>query len=175
MTALFGLSMVVIGSTIQVEGGGATLVIKLAEQLVDEVGLMGQWAFLLGAWGAVFSSLLGVWQSVPYLFADLWAVMYERQQSGTGTVDTHSKAYRWYLYLMATIPMIGLGVGFAKIQQFYAIVGALFLPMLALVLLLLNGRAKWVGQRYQNRPMTSAVLVLILLFFLMAGLVAIRQ
>ena len=24
----------------------------------------------LGAWAAIFSSLLGVWQAVPYLFAD---------------------------------------------------------------------------------------------------------
>ena len=128
MTALFGLAMVVIGSTIQVEGGGATLVIKLA----DKLGLIGKWAFLLGALGAVFSSLLGVWQCIPYLFTDLWGMMAGGQPSGNRTIDTHSNSYRWYLYGMATIPMIGLWVGFAEMQKYYAIIGAIFIPMLAL-------------------------------------------
>ena len=175
MTALFGLAMVVIGSTIQVEGRGATLVITLADKLVEELGLIGKWAFLLGAWGAVFSSLLGVWQSVPYLFSDLWGMIGEGQPSRDRTMDTDSSSYRWYLYAMATVPMIGLWVGFANMQKFYAIVGALFMPMLALVLLLLNGRAQWVGERYQNHPLTSTLLIIILVFFLMAGGLAIRK
>jgi Mn2+/Fe2+ NRAMP family transporter len=175
MTALFGLAMVTIGSTIQVEGSGATLVIRLADQLVGQLGLIGKWAFLLGAFGAVFSSLLGVWQSVPYLFTDLWAMMGEAQQpSRERSIDTRSKSYRWYLYAMATLPMIGLWVGFASMQKFNAIWGALFMPILAITLLIMNGRARWVGEGYKNHPLTSAVLVVILLFFLMAGWLTIR-
>jgi Mn2+/Fe2+ NRAMP family transporter len=169
MTALFGLAMVTIGSTVQIEGSGATLVIQLADRLVEQLGLIGKWAFLLGAFGAVFSSLLGVWQSVPYLFADLWGMLGEGQPSSRRSIDTRSKPYRWYLYAMATLPMIGLWVGFANMQKFNAIWGALFMPMLAMTLLILNGRARWVGEGYKNRPFTSAVLVMILLFFLMAG------
>ncbi len=41
MTALFGVSMVVIGSTIQVEGTGATLVIQLADKLGQQLGAVG--------------------------------------------------------------------------------------------------------------------------------------
>jgi Mn2+/Fe2+ NRAMP family transporter len=174
MTALFGLAMVTIGSTIQVEGSGATLVIRLADQLVEQLGLIGKWAFLLGAFGAVFSSLLGVWQSVPYLFTDLWGMMGGGHPSPERSIDTRSKAYRWYLYAMATLPMIGLWVGFANMQKFNAIWGALFMPILAITLLILNGRARWVGEGYTNRPLTSAVLVVILLFFLMAGWLTIR-
>ena len=174
MTALFGLAMVVIGSAIQVEGGGATLVIKLADKLVDKLGPIGKWVFLLGALGAVFSSLLGVWQRIPYLFTDLGGMMGGGQPSDDRTIDTHSRSYRWYLYGMATIPMIGLWIGFAKMQKYYAIIGALFMPMLALVLLLLNGRVKWVGERHRNHPLTSTLLIIILLFFLMAGWLAIR-
>ncbi len=48
------------------------------------------------------------------------------------------------------------------------------MPMLAMTLLILNGRARWVGEVYKNRPLTSTVLVLILLFFLMAGWLTIR-
>jgi len=56
--------MMIIGNHIHVEGGGASLIIILAEMLVGELGLIGKWAFLIGAWVAIFSSLLGVWQGV---------------------------------------------------------------------------------------------------------------
>ena len=169
MTALFGLAMVVIGSTVKVEGGGATLVIKLADRLGEELGTIGRWAFLLGAFGAIFSSLLGVWQSVPYLFADLWRMIRLDLPPKERQIRSDSTPYRWYQYSMAFVPMLGLWVGFANMQKGYAIVGALFMPMLAIVLLLLNGRAAWIGERYRNHPLTSLFLVLILLFFLMAG------
>ena len=175
MTALFGLAMVVIGSTIQVEGKGASLVIKLAEKLGDELGVIGMWAFLLGAFGAVFSSLLGVWQSIPYLFADLWGRIRKNVSPNDRTADTDSPAYRWFLIGIATLPMIGLWVGFAKMQKLYAIVGALFIPMLALVLLLMNGRKSWVGERHRNCPLISALLLLILLLFLIAGCLQLRK
>ena len=41
-----------------------------ADTLGERLGIAARWTFLIGAWGAIFSSLLGVWQSVPYLFAD---------------------------------------------------------------------------------------------------------
>ena len=169
MTALFGVAMVVIGSTVQVEGGGAKLVITLADKLGEELGLIGKWAFLLGAFGAIFSSLLGVWQSVPYLFADLWGLIRQGRTADVSSVSTESASYRWYLYGMAVIPMIGLWVGFAAMQKTYAIVGALFMPMLAVVLLLLNGRVTRIGERYRNHPITSVFLIAVLIFFVMAG------
>lgn len=175
MTALFGLAMVVLGSTIQVEGRGAALVIKLAARLGDELGPVGMWAFLLGAFGAVFSSLLGVWQSVPYLFADLWGRIRDRPAPPDRRADTTSPEYRWYLVGIALLPMIGLWVGFARMQKLYAIVGALFIPMLAIVLLLLNGRVAWVGERFRNRPLMSALLLIILVFFLTAGGLSVRR
>ena len=179
MTAVFGLAMVIIGSTIEVEGKGAGLIVSLADSLGRELGTAGRWIFLVGAFGAIFSSLLGVWQSVPYLFADLWRVIAGKGGEGsTGTAGSGSlsetAAYRWYLYGMASLPMIGLWVGFARMQKLYAIVGALFLPMLALVLLLLNGRTAWVGERYRNHPVTSVFLAAILLFFAMAGWMKLR-
>ncbi len=54
-------------------------------------------------------------------------------------------------------------------QKLYAVIGALFIPMLALVLLLLNGGVKWVGVRYRNHPLTSAALIVVLLVFLTVG------
>ena len=174
MTALFGVAMVVIGSTIQVEGTGVTLMVRLSDRLGEQLGVVGRWAFLIGAFGAVFSSLLGVWQSVPYLFADVWRLICKKQPSSQGLISASSKSYRWYLYAMAIIPMIGLWVGFASMQKVYAIVGALFMPMLAFTLLILNGRSKWIGSSLQNKPVTSFFLVMVLLFFLVAGGLMIR-
>ena len=83
ITALFGVAMVIIGSTIEIEGRGASLLVRLSEQLVEPLGQPGKWLFLIGAAGAVFSSLLGVWQAVPYGRAD-WVG--ERFQNRLATV-----------------------------------------------------------------------------------------
>ena len=176
-TALFGLAMVVIGNALgELPGGGATLVVEMAQKLETVFGGAGpvaRWAFLAGAWGAVFSSMLGVWQSVPYLFADLW-----RMRSGQRhheKVDTRGLAYRGYLYAIALIPVVGMAGGnFRLLQQSYAVVGAAFIPMLAVVLLVLNGRAAWVGSRYKNSWATVLILVGVLLFFAYAGLLDLR-
>ena len=174
MTALFGLAMVIIGSTVQMEGRGATLVIRLAERLGEQLGSVGKWAFLFSALGAVFSSLLGVWQSVPYLFSDLFGKI-RSPRGEPQKVSADDPAYRWYLFGIAILPMIGLWVGFAKMQKLYAIVGALFMPMLALVLLMLNSRSKWIGERHRNHPVLSGIFIMILVFFLLAGGMSVQK
>jgi len=122
---------------------------------------------LLGAWGAVFSSLFGVWQSVPYLFADFWGLVRRRRDSARGSlgIDTRGPVYRGYLLALATIPLAGLFTTFERVQKLYAIFGALFMPMLAAALLVLNGRVAWVGHEYRNRPLTTALLLATLLLF----------
>ncbi len=170
MTAVFGIAMVIIGSTIEIEGGGATLLVSLSEQLAKPLGPLGKWMFLVGAAGAVFSSLLGVWQAIPYLFADCWTLVRHRPSTeGTLTnprvVDTRSLPYRGYLVALAIAPMLGLFWSFQEIQKLYAVVGATFIPFLAIALLILNGRSEWVGDRFKNRPLTVGVLVMILAFF----------
>ncbi len=168
VTALFGIAMVIIGSTIEIDGRGATLLVTLAQRLVESLGPAGRWVFLIGALGAVFSSLLGVWQAVPYLFADLWGLLNEPEgntSNGETRVDTRSTAYRGYLAAMALLPMAGLFRGFGEVQKLYAVIGAWFFPVLALALLLLNGRSGWVGKSYRNQPLTVAALLGVLLFF----------
>lgn len=169
VTALFGVAMVVVGSTVAVEGRGAGLIVSLADRLEGALGPAGRWAFLAGGWAAVASSLLGVWQSVPYLFADQWRLLrHEGGASGTdrlGTVvDTTARPYRLFLYALPTVSAVGLLVGFSAMQRLYAVTGALFMPLLAGTLLVL-GRPRWIGPDHPNRPLTQAVLVAILIFF----------
>jgi len=175
MTALFGLSMVVVGSQIgNVKGGGSGLIVQLANELesaLAPLGTQAKWAFLVGAWGAVFSSLLGVWQSLPYLFTDFWYLMQDPQNTtGRRTIDTQSKPYKGYLLTIASVPAVGLWwLDFETAQKMYAIVGALFIPMLALVLLILNGQTRLVGQQFRNSRFNSALLIATLAIFLVAG------
>jgi Mn2+/Fe2+ NRAMP family transporter len=179
MTALFGIAMVIVGSTVTVEGGGATLLVRLGERLGDSLGPAGRVLFLAGAWAAVASSLLGVWQSIPYLFADLWRLLTAQGDSG-GTqrichaVDTTSLPYRGYLVGLALFSIAGLFSSFVHIQKVYAVIGALFIPALAAVLLALNGRADWIGRPHRSRLPTTGVLIAILALFLFFGIVQLR-
>jgi Mn2+/Fe2+ NRAMP family transporter len=173
VTALFGIGMVVIGATIEVQGRGAGLIVSLADALAEPLGNTGRWAFLLGALGAVFSSLLGVWQAVPYIFADYWRMVVGGRDTGVGApgsgVDTRGRPYRAYLVAIAVVPMLGLFFSFREVQKVYAVFGALFMPLLALALLFMNGRSDWVGPRFRNRPLTSALLTATVLLFLFFG------
>ncbi|MEE9278886.1 MAG: hypothetical protein V3V67_01800, partial [Myxococcota bacterium] len=133
------------------------------------LGPLGKWMFLLGAAGAVFSSLLGVWQAAPYLFADTWTLIRARPGADAAwerpvAVDTRLLPYRAYQLAIAVVPMLGLFWSFREVQKIYAIIGASFIPLLALVLLILNGRSEWVGADFVNRMPTVAVLLATLAF-----------
>jgi hypothetical protein len=75
-----------------------------------------------------------------------------------------TELYRVYLFAIAFLPMLGLFMTFKEVQKLYAVIGALFMPLLALALLILNGRRVWVGD-FTNRPLTVAVLLATLVFF----------
>jgi Mn2+/Fe2+ NRAMP family transporter len=175
-TALFGIAMVMIAADMKLDARGADLIVGLAAQLEQTLGAAGRWIFLAGAWAAVFSSLLGVWQAVPYIFADTWATTAAR--GGTpqpGRVSTKSPIYRGYLLAIAIIPLVHVVQPLREVQKYYAVIGAGFIPLLALVLLVLNGRSTWVGRQFRNRPLTVAILVAALGFSLLAAWFQIRS
>ena len=166
MTALFGMAMVIVGSSVIVEGSGASLLVTLSARLEEVLGVAGKWLFLFGTFGAVFSSLLGVWQSVPYLFADCFQLLRPgADQREASRVDTKSRPYRAYLVLISVVPMLGLIFSFSDVQRLYAMIGAWFFPVLALALIVFNGRKAWVGSRYRNGPLGFAALGVVLAFF----------
>lgn len=172
--ALFGIAMVLIASGMELSGRGATLLVDLADRLQQPLGPSARMLFLAGAWAAVFSSLVGVWQAVPYLFADFWQLFRRHGQLDPATfqpsrVDTRGWAYRGYLLFLALVPMAGLGYDFQLVQKANSVFGAMVMPMLAAALLILNGRADWVGPDQKNRWWTAATLIAILLFFAVIG------
>lgn len=171
VTALFGLAMIVIGSSVQLERG-PTMALELAEQLGSVLGQPGKWIFLVGFWGAVFSSLLGVWQSVPYMFADFVCLSRTSAERHAAKQDLAATTpYRFYLCAIAIIPLPLLWLTVERAQLTYAVLGSLFIPFLALTLLLMNTNAQWVDEQFRNKWVTNVLLVATLLFF---GWVALR-
>ncbi len=170
VTALFGMSMVIISSQIDLDRQSSSkLVISLSEKLKEFIGETGSIMFLVGAWAAVFSSLLGVWQSVPYMFADFWNMFTNNNEDNRNQiVDIKGKPYRMYLLFLTFIPMVSLGYKFVFIQKVYAVLGSLVIPFISLVLLILN-REKLVGN-FKNKPVTNILLILIILIFIYIGL-----
>ena len=145
MVALFGIAMVILSDGLQLSGKGATLIVDLADRIGEKTHPSVEILFLAGAWAAVFSSLLGVWQAVPYLFADYWHLQSQKNSLSPDRftpyqVNTRGKPYRGYLIALALVPLLGLGYDFQIVQKAYAVFGALVMPMVALTLLLLNGR-----------------------------------
>lgn len=156
MTALFGIGMVVLAADVasadEFEKVSASIIVRIADTIEARTHPAMRWAFLIGAFGAVFSSVLGVWQAVPYVFADWWAM---RGWSGGGrdrvVVSTKSLAYRGYLVAIAVLPCGLLFVNFQTAQKFYGIVGAGFIPLLAIALVPLMNHRAWVGRELANR------------------------
>ncbi len=162
LTAIFGIAMVIIGSHLDLSGKGAGLLVALANTLEEPLGETGRWLFLIGALGAVFSSLLGVWQAIPYLFADIYRLFISKQKDKS--VDTSAWPYRSYLFAIALAPIFGLTMSFKDIQQFYGIIGAAFLPLLAIALLIMNSKKKWLG-KHANRWPSQVLLSTTVIFF----------
>lgn len=71
LTVLFGIAIIIISSEVKPDiVQGNSMVLALANKVGETSGLTGKWLFMLGFWGAVFSSMIGVWHGVPYLFSD---------------------------------------------------------------------------------------------------------
>jgi Mn2+/Fe2+ NRAMP family transporter len=170
VTGLFGIALVVIAAQAEpADASGSALILALSDRLGELLGPVGKGAFLIGFWCAVFTSMLGVWQGVPYLFEDTIRVMGKRGK--TSSVDEppakehRSPLYRAYLLYLAFPPLIMLAYEKpVAIVILYAVAGAFFMPFLATVLLILNNRRQWVGA-LQNPLWINLLLTLSLALF----------
>ena len=166
LTALFGMSMVVIASIVPENAGRAELPARIAGALEGVAGPWGAFVFRFGFWAAVCSSLLGVWQSVPYIFADFARLL--RGDASNPEDLSRTKSYRFFLVALSILPLAFMGGSLRELQLVYAILGALFLPFLAITLLVLNNRADMGAGR--NRMWSNLGLLAVCGFFLGAAL-----
>jgi Mn2+/Fe2+ NRAMP family transporter len=179
LTGLFGIAMLLLAAAVLGGGegmppGSEGLVAcgeavreVTAERFNPAAGVVASTIFLVGIWGAVFTSTLGVWNGVPYLFADFLDAFRGRFHT---EVDTTGVAYRGYLLYLAGPPMILLFLGRPIwVIKVYTLTGGLFMPLLAATLLWLNSRRELVGE-LRNGLVANATLVLaLLLFVVIAG------
>jgi Mn2+/Fe2+ NRAMP family transporter len=160
MTTVFGVAMVVIASGIpSQDGSGVVLLTSIADALGAELGAWSRWAFLFGGWAAIVSSMLGVWQSVPMIFADVIRGGMGRPPLSPDTLERTTVA-RWCLIGIALAPILQATMRFETVQLLYTVTGAYFLPLLAVVLLLMLRRS-WCGQlasTWLGRAVMAAVL-----------------
>ena len=172
MTGLFGIAVIILASQVQPEAAkGSGIVLNLANRLDETLGPAGRWALYLGFWGAVASSLLGVWQGVPYMFSDFVALLKRLgPEERAAVVSTRSPYYRAFLGFLTFPPMLLLTFQKpVKVVLAYAVVGALFMPFLAGTLLYMNNRRAWVGD-LRSGWVTNVLLVFALLVFLYLGI-----
>ncbi len=174
-TAIFGVSiMTIAGRAFHARGIPLTdseAVPRMAEMLGSTVGPIGFYVYSLGFWAAVFASLLGVWQSVPYLYADFYALWKNVSPSERAEMTrVSSTPYRIALAFisMAPLPFAFLGRPIFIIVAF-TIVGSLFLPFLAATLLWLDRKVPWPGAVPRTSRLTTALLALILVLFVAIG------
>jgi Mn2+/Fe2+ NRAMP family transporter len=164
LTGLFGIAIMIISAGVSPGVlSGSEMVLAVATRMGMTVGDAGKWCFLIGFWGAVFSSMLGVWQGVPYLFADF--VHEWRNTEGEKVIDTRSAAYRAYLAFLAIPPMILLWAGKPVwVVLIYSVAGAAFMPLLAGLLLYMNGVRDWLGPLRNRWPANLVLLAALALF-----------
>jgi Mn2+/Fe2+ NRAMP family transporter len=175
-TALFAVAVMLVATqAFHVPGiaiTNAQAVSRMAETLRDTIGAPGFYAYAIGFWAAVFASLLGVWQSLPYLFADYYGLLrgYSRE-TRAGITTVRSTPYRLALLFVTLVPL-----PFAFIDQplfiirTFTIVGSLFIPFLAGTLLYLNNlKIPTDSGVPRNSAATNAVLLLALVVFAAVG------
>jgi Mn2+/Fe2+ NRAMP family transporter len=174
-TAVFGLSIMLIANRAFFLPGititDAQAVPKMAEMLGSILGVFGYYAYAIGFWAAVFASLLGVWQSVPYLYADLVGVFRGLDPAArVAMTQVTSLPYRLALVFITLVPLPFAFTGRPlQVIVIYTIVGSLFVPFLAATLLYLNNKVAWTEAVPKNHWSTNLLLVAILLLFAAVG------
>jgi len=171
LTCLFGIAMVIIGSVAVQQGKGLSLLLSISQYFTLQVHPLMGVLFLVGSWAAIFSSLLGVWQAVPLIYAD--AVHSFKGIKIPLKQLPSTSSYKLWLGLLAIVPMLSLEIPFKEIQKLYSVVGAFFMPILALTLLWLNNRQ--VGSEFKNNSATNIALVLVFIFFVATTLYKYRS
>ncbi|MFC7401453.1 Nramp family divalent metal transporter [Citricoccus sp. GCM10030269] len=178
LTGIFVIATMIMGVELLHSAGmaisaGDRGLLDIGNVLADRYGEVFSFIFLLGFFAASFSSLLGVWHGVSLMFADFWTNF--RKPADTLDQDDaptlRSKPARFYLLWLTILPMSLL---FLERPIFlilmYGTLGALFMPFLAITLLVLNNQKKLVPSQFRNGWGHNVLLGITTLVFIVLGL-----
>ncbi|MBT2468402.1 Nramp family divalent metal transporter [Streptomyces sp. ISL-66] len=171
-TGVFVVAMLFVGAEILHSSGlaiakGDKGLLDLSGILKDRYGTVTSKLFLIGFFATSFTSLIGVWHGVSLMFADFMA-KYRPSLTPAGTSREKSLPFRAYLLWLTFPPMtlLFLDQPFGLVIV-YGVIGAFFMPFLALTLLwLLNSSrtpADWRNGLLSNVMLTVAGLLFVLL------------
>lgn len=175
-TAVFALSMLVLGAEF-LYGTGRSVesdagLLAIVEPLAQEHGAALKWLFLLGFWSVAYTSVLGVWNGMSYLFADIVRTIGSRTAAKDNTPEgerpnfERTRSYRLFLVMLTfpTIPLILLGRP-VQLVLIWVTLGAIFLPFLVCTLLYLLNTRRFGVRQGGIVSVSNVVLVLSLLVF----------
>jgi Mn2+/Fe2+ NRAMP family transporter len=172
LTGLFMISMLIIGTAF-LFGTGTSIeseegLVALADPIQDRFGLVVRWVFLIGFWAVATGAMIGAWNGAAYLFADSARTF--RNVPDEQTQDYLSEKSLWFraiLFWITFPPMVLYAFGQpVALVIVYASLGALFLPFLAITLLLNSRR---VAPEYRNRLVTNVLLAISVIPFVVVG------
>jgi Mn2+/Fe2+ NRAMP family transporter len=154
------------GTSISDEEG----LLALVDPMQDRFGLLARWAFLIGFWAVATGAMLGAWNGGAYLFADCVRTIREApDEEASDYLSEKSIFFRGFLAWMSFPPMILLAFGEPVLLVIvYASLGALFLPFLAITLLILLNSQR-VAPEYRNRLVSNVVLAVSVIPFIVVG------
>jgi Mn2+/Fe2+ NRAMP family transporter len=158
LVMVFCLSLIFLATQINWQGQlldeGPRLCLLLADRIGAEIGPIGRAVFLAGFWGAAFSSVLGVWHGVPFLFDD-WIHLWQRREP-TGQQGAAYRSWAAYLTLAAISALVfGRPV---RLVFYYTVVGSMFFPFVISTLIWMNN-SRLMPAPFRNRIGANVVLV----------------
>ncbi len=176
VTGIFVVCMLILGAellytaNISLQTGDRGL-LDMGVVLEDRYGVVWAKVFLIGFWASSFSSLLGVWHGVSLMFADFWANFRKKADdlSDDDAPGATSKPARAYMLWLTIPPMVLLLIGrpFFLILL-YGVLGSLFMPFLAITLLVLLNSTR-LAQQWRNRWLSNVFLAITTVVFLVLG------
>jgi Mn2+/Fe2+ NRAMP family transporter len=141
--------------------------VDLSDVLQERYGEVFHVVFLIGFWSASVSSLIGVWSGVSLMFADFVGNL-RGLPAGHPDTRTGGRLFRGYLLWLTFPPMLLLlldqPVGLILA---YGVLGALFMPFLAVTLLfLLNREQDGVPREWRSGWLSNTAMAVCALLFL---------
>lgn len=196
-TGVFVVAMLIVGAELlhasrTALGSGDRGLLDLGDFLADRYGQVVSKLFLVGFFAASFSSVVGVWHGVSLLFADFVDRVRAARVRRAGRVtaaDTGDAAtlqvargvrerslpFRAYLLWLslAPIPLLWLDQPFGLVIV-YGVLGAFFMPFLALTLLWLLNSSR-TPRQWRNGVLSNVMLTVAGLLFLVLCVQQIRD
>ncbi|GAA1657107.1 Nramp family divalent metal transporter [Citricoccus zhacaiensis] len=177
LTGIFVIATMIMGVELLHSAGlaisaGDEGLLDIGNVLADRYGEVFSIIFLVGFFAASFSSLLGVWHGVSLMFADFWTNFRKPADSldQDDAPSLKSKPARFYLIWLTILPMSLLFLDRPIfLILLYGTLGALFMPFLAITLLILNNQKRLVPSQFRNNWLHNTLLGITTLVFVVLG------